>query len=206
MKKFLMIAVMAVAALTASAQQGEYFVTPHIGVGYGNLSNNGNLAGSNYTNAQIGADIEYMVGENFGISGGVDFLYAKSGEYIYQDNVNNYKSNAYVTYAFVNIPVLAQYHFGKFAVKAGVQPGFNVQSKYHEKEKLSSSTTTKDINLSEMCKKFALSVPVGVSYEFNIPIVLDLRCAIPVTKMYKSEYVDKNSSFLTVMLTAGYRF
>ena len=39
MKKFMILVVMAVAAITASAQKGEYFVTPHLNVGYGEMQN-----------------------------------------------------------------------------------------------------------------------------------------------------------------------
>lgn len=209
MKKLIMFAAMAVMALTASAQsQGDYRITPHAGIGYTNMSNVKALdenisSGIGYV---LGVDAEYMLTNNFGVSAGVDFLYSES-ESVEISSKHEYveatTGEYYLNTAYLNIPVLAQYHFGKFAVKAGVQPGFNLSAKFHEgvhgKEDVKD-----DIN------SFSLAVPVGVSYDFNIPLTLEARVAIPVTNQNKKDeyfnYKQKDSKFLTAMVTLGWRF
>ena len=74
-----------------------------------------------------------------------------------------------------------------FAIKAGVQPGFNVQKKEGD-EKL------------DDVKGFALSVPVGLSYEFA-NVVLDARYNWGLTKAFKEG--DSKHSYFTI--TLGYR-
>lgn len=201
-KNLFMIAAMAMATLTASAQSNYHF-TPHIGIGYTNMSNNevhhltiddkicdgfGLLAG---------AEFEYMVADKVGLSAGVDYLFSKTDEV--KITVGKLTTpNMHFTYSYLNIPVLVQYHMGKVAVKAGVQPTLCLSANYYE-DKVKSS-------LKDGMNTFSLSLPVGVSYEFNTPIVLDMRCAIPLTKQNKEKLPGGNFMFTTVMLTAGYRF
>lgn len=189
MKKFLMIAVMAVAALTASAQKGEYYITPHLGFGYLNMSNLGIEDMEGGIGANLGVDFEYMMSDKFGVSAGLDAFYGESDKY----------NEHYLSYGYLNIPVLAQYHFGGFAVKAGLQPAFLVEADEHCE---SHSESGKDA-----FNTFSLALPVGVSYSFKVPVTLDLRCAIPLTKQNKeSDPSFDDSKLTTVMLTVGYRF
>lgn len=211
MKKFFMIALMAVAALTASAQTGEIHITPHVGIGYANVSNlklpspiqiNPDKMKMNdfsdLTSYTLGAEVEYMVSDNFGVSGGLDYFLSKSGEV--SESTENYSFEAkdmYFTFSYLNIPLLAQYHFGQFAVKAGLQPGFKLAADYH---------SNGDKAKAEI-ESFSLSLPVGVSYQFNnSPIVMDLRCAIPLTKMNKNKFPEGDLKLTSVILSAGYRF
>lgn len=209
MKKFLMMAVMAVMALTASAQ-GDYRVTPHVGIGYTNMSNSKfyipspvglkdlDFDISNGFGAIVGVDCEYFLSENFGISGGVDFLYSKGDKEGYkQQGIDT--GNYYADYSFLNIPVLAQYHVGNFAFKAGLQPAFLLSADLHAGKEGKAS-------LKDDMKTFSLALPVGVSYDFNSPITLDLRCALPLTKQNDKSFFGKDNKFTAVTLMVGYRF
>jgi hypothetical protein len=82
------------------------------------------------------------------------------------------------------------------AVKLGVQPGFNVNSK--------SLIKTAVGNLSQQesdVKSVDFSIPVGLSYEFN-NFVIDGRYNFGLTKVYDGSD-SKNSVF---QITLGYRF
>lgn len=54
-------------------------------------------------------------------------------------------------------------------------------------------------------KKFDLSIPMGLSYEFR-NIVLDARYNFGLTKMFDMDKVDLNSKNLAFQLTLGYKF
>ncbi len=208
MKKYIMFAVMAVAAMTASAQS-KLRITPHVGVAYTNCSNsydyNYNVK-SNFGNGigfLAGAEAEYMVTDKVGVSLGADFLYSKSDEekvstYDERTGVNISTGDMYVTQSYINIPILAQYHFGSFAVKAGLQPTLNLAFDFHK--------AGGKVSMTDNVNKFTLALPVGVSYEFKSPVVLDLRCAIPLTKLNKDNIKGDNNKLTVVSLTAGYRF
>lgn len=198
-----MIAAMAAAAFTAQAQ--DIHVTPHLGIGYSHFYNMRD--GNNDANAfNVGADVEYMLNSKFGLSAGADLQYTMTEEHKWEGVTDWQNYNLY----HLNIPLLAQYHIGQFALKAGIQPALLLSANHKNG---SNKTSVKDD-----LQTFSLSLPVGVSYEFKkTPIVLDMRCAIPLTKQNKGEfYKDGNGGFvvgndgntkqITVMLTVGYRF
>lgn len=206
MKKFFMIAIMAVAALTANAQKGEVKFSAHAGAGYVNIANQEepSLVGagindySSAIGALLGAECEYMVSDKFGLSAGLDYLYAKTSEKS-QEGIEGKFDDMYYDFSYLNIPVLAQLHMGKFAVKAGLQPGFLLSADYHENGKTKSQTSG--------LNSFNLSLPVGVSLDCGASTTLDLRCAIPLTKMNKNDMANgKDVKMTTIMLSLGYRF
>lgn len=204
MKKIFMIAMMVVATLTANAQNqaaGTFSLMPHVGLGYGSMTNAGDF--DSYINAIGGAEAKYQISDVFGLSVGLDFQYTKSTSS--ESNAiwisDGYKTvkigtdeKTEPTFAYLNIPVLAQFNLGRhFGAKVGVQPGFLVGTD----------------NLGEYTKSdfksTSFSIPVGFSYTFNTPIVLDLRYNIPVTRMNDFE-MAKNVNLHIVSLTVGYRF
>lgn len=208
MKKFFMIAMMAVVTLTASAQKG-FHVTPHLGLGYGNMSNletpselleDGVNSFKDHFNYLVGVEGEYQFSNVFGLSLGADFLYAKSNSisqetYIHGLDIKH--NDMSYSFSYINVPVLAQFHFGGFGVKAGLQPAFLVGADYSENG--SSVSNTDHLNT------VSLSLPVGISYTFRVPLILDLRCAIPLTRQNKDD-LENNLKFTSVMLSLGYRF
>ena len=212
-----MIAAMMVATLGAVAQNevGQLTLQPKVGM---NISN---ITGSNL-NSKVGLvagfEAEYGVAKNFGVS--VAALYSMQGAK--KDLKANNGTSVDVKYNldYINIPVLAQYYIVPgLAVKAGVQFGFNVRNK------VKVGTTVAGYNLKDDCsmdefldvaralgesipsdakfKKFDLSIPVGLSYEYE-DFVLDARYNIGTSKLIKSDPDgSKNSVF---QLTIGYKF
>ena len=196
------MAVMAVAAFTASAQKGEFHVTPHISLGYGHMSDattiamNGSVDLNSNLLGGVGADLEYMISNSFGLSVGADYNYIRSTT----EKFGNH-DEIYATYSFLNVPVLAQYHFGEgFAFKAGFQPMFMLEAKAYAKDKSGSDSKS----FKDEFKKVAYAIPVGISYTFETPVTLDLRCNIPVGKM--NDFDGKDMKLLGITATVGYRF
>ena len=217
MKKIMMIAAMMVATLGAVAQNevGQLTLQPKVGM---NISK---ITGSNL-NSKVGLvagfEAEYGVAKNFGIS--LAALYSMQGAK--RDlKVNNGTSvDVKFNLDYINIPVLAQYYIVPgLAVKAGIQFGFNVRNK------VKVGTTVAGYNLKDDCsmdefldvaralgepipsdakfQKFDLSIPVGLSYEYE-DFVLDARYNIGTSKLIKSDPdSSKNSVF---QLTIGYKF
>lgn len=97
---------------------------------------------------------------------------------------------------YINIPLLANVYVAPgFAVKLGLQPGFNINSEYKAARGSSAVTTSVD------AKTVDLSIPIGVSYQFD-NVVIDGRYNWGLTKVYEnSDY--KNSVF---QITVGYKF
>ena len=66
-----------------------------------------------------------------------------------------------------------------------------------------------DTSCKDQFNKFDLSIPVGISYEFKVPIVIDLRYNIGLTKVNKVDNLFGNkgdSRSHTCTLTVGYKF
>ena len=99
---------------------------------------------------------------------------------------------------YINIPILAQFYAAKgFAIKAGIQPAFNVR---HKASYDGESADLKDAGIET--KSFNFSIPVGLSYEYQ-SFVLDARYNIGVTKLFKDADQGRNSTF---SITLGYKF
>ena len=212
-----MIAAMMVATLGAVAQNevGQLTLQPKVGM---NISK---ITGSNL-NSKVGLvagfEAEYGVAKNFGIS--LAALYSMQGAK--KDLKVNNGTSVDVKYNldYINIPVLAQYYIVPgLAVKAGIQFGFNVRNK------VKVGTTVAGYNLKDDCsmdefldmaralgesipsdakfQKFDLSIPVGLSYEYE-DFVLDARYNIGTSKLIKNDPdSSKNGVF---QLTIGYKF
>ena len=55
--------------------------------------------------------------------------------------------------------------------------------------------------------KFDIAIPIGLSYEFKFPLVIDLRYNIGLTKVNKNDTPDgKDYQNMQAALTLGYKF
>ena len=182
MKKMMMIAAMMIAAISANAQNevGQITLKPTVGI---NLANLTDLEDNKMRVGVVaGVEAEYGVAENFGVTAGL--FYSMQG--------CKYKDAETEKQDYINIPILAQYYvIPGLAIKAGVQPGFLVSAKYG------------DENIKDELKKFDLSIPVGISYEYE-SFVLDARYNIGLTKHNK--YGDRSNRNSIISFTLGYKF
>ena len=184
MKKFLVIAAMVLASATSFAQQaaGSFSVTPKVGLNIASLTDNKDS--DPRFGLAAGAEFMYQASDIVGVSFGA--IYSMQG--CKYDNVTTKLD-------YINIPVLANVYVAKgLAVKLGLQPGFNVNSSV--KSKGDGVTVDADVDV----KTVDLSIPIGLSYEFN-NFVIDGRYNWGVTKVAKHSDC-KNSVF---QFTIGYK-
>ena len=195
MKKIMMIAVMAVMCLTASAQNhrrdgGAITVQPMIGLSVGTWR--GETSGTTSTSNDarvglaIGAEGEYYTTTDW-LSISAAVKYEQLGWKI--KNVDTAKLD------YINIPVMANFYVAKgFALKVGLQPGFLVSAKEGS------------VNVKDNCKTFNLAIPIGLSYEFKNGITLDLRGGYSLTRVDKFDSDDFKYYTDGGSLTIGYKF
>ena len=185
MKKLFLIAAMMVATLSASAQNevGQWSIKPMAGV---NLATMTKTTDSKMrVGLAVGAELAVGAAENFEVSAGV--LYSMQGVKG-KDNLLGVNIDETIKLDYINIPILANLYITRgLAIKAGVQPGFNVTKKVN------------DLTLDE-AKGFAFSIPVGLSYEIA-GVVLDARYNWGLTKAIKE--LDYKHSYFTI--TLGYK-
>jgi hypothetical protein len=199
MRKILvMVAVAIMAVVNVSAQSaGSMFLKPMVG---GTLST---ITKADDTKMKLGlvggAEFGYYIADPFAVTVGV--LAAMQGS-AFKDN-QVYKDQS-TTLTYLNVPILANYYIvGGLAVKAGIQPGFLLSAKHKFSENYNGSWHDEEITGTDDMKKFDLSIPVGLSYEFA-DFVIDARYNFGLTKIYDNEHLDdyKNS---VIMLTIGYK-
>ena len=191
MKKFLVMAAMVLSSVGAFAQYqtGDITVQPKVGL---NISDYTDVDDSK-TRAGLaaGVEFEYHVSPLLGISAGA--IYSMQGCKGKDEGVDLTLKNDYI-----NIPILANVYVAQgLALKAGIQPGFKVNSSL--KAKVDGASVNKD--LEDTFKSFDFSIPVGISYEY-MNVCLDARYNIGVTKVLENAD-PKNTVF---QLTLGYKF
>ncbi len=194
MKKLLVMAALMLSSVGAFAQYsaGDITVQPKVGLNIADITD----ADGTKTRAGLaaGAELEYHVSPLLGISGGL--LYSMQGFKIKGDYEGF--DDVAVKNDYLNIPILANvYVVPGLALKAGVQPGFKVNSKFTAKK----DGTSASVDLKDAFKSFDFSIPVGVSYEY-MNFCLDARYNIGVTKIMDDSDC-RNSVF---QLTLGYKF
>ena len=190
MRKVIIMAVLMLSSVAAFAQRpvGSLTVQPKIGMNIANVTK------SDGTDSRIGlvagAELEYQLTDIFSISGGA--LYSQQGCELSEGGGTLTSKLDYI-----NIPLLANVYVVKnLAVKVGLQPAFNVNSK----QKASKGDASAQEGL-DGTKTFDCSIPVGLSYEYK-NFVIDGRYNFGLTKV--SKYSDcKNSVF---QITLGYKF
>ena len=189
MRKVIIMAVLMLSSVAAFAQRpvGSLTVQPKIGMNFATLTKADDS--ESRIGLVAGAELEYQLSDIFSISGGA--LYSQQGcEWSEDGSTRTNKLD------YINIPVLANVYVVKnLAVKVGLQPAFNVNSK--AKASQGDSSVQGSI---EGIKTFDFSIPIGLSYEYK-NIVIDGRYNFGLTKV--SKYADsKNSVF---QLTLGYK-
>ena len=217
MKKMMFFAAMMVATLSANAQNevGEVTLKPTVGMNIASMTKADNSKVR--PGLVVGAEAEFGVAENFGITAGV--LYSQQGvkgkDEVKVDisdlglGVGILDLQGKLTYKldYINIPILAQFYPVKgLALKAVIQPGFCVTKKVKIDGTASvgpglTEPFTEDVKLGDAVKDFAFAIPVGVSYEYE-SFVVDARYNIGVTKALK----DADSRHSVFSITLGYKF
>ena len=167
---------------------GSFTLQPKVGINIANITNNSDY-GKTRVDFAGGLEGEYQATDIFSLSAGL--MYSRQGFKTKDVNVAGYTiSGDSWKPSYLNIPVLANvYVVPGLAVKLGVQPGFMIDKDDAE-----------DVNT------FDLSIPVGLSYEYN-NFVLDGRYNWGVTKINKHSVKGLDDTRNSVFqITLGYKF
>lgn len=227
MKKIIMIAVavlMATVSANAQFKKGTWSIQPMVGNGMASVTNAGDLQigaasklDSEATGASlIGAEAEYQFADKFSAAAGLNYTSQGVGWEDFNNGSTKMKDMR-LELGYIKIPLVANFYFAKgLAFKAGIQFGFMISSKL----KFSTESQGMDIlgqkmdvdadftvDFKDPFETFDFSIPFGVSYQFNFPIVIDARYQLGLTKLNKASASgindNKNSVF---MVTVGYKF
>ena len=219
MKKFFMIAAMAVATLTANAQYraGTWSIQPKVGVtitSVTNLNNNigpiigaGRAESQTYVGATIGGEVEYQIDKQFSVAAGIGYIMQGKqwDDYV---NATGKAKDLKLELGYVNVPIVLNYQIFKgFAVKAGMQFAFLTNAKMKATEETTGRTESYSEDVKSQMSSFDFSIPVGASYEFSNHIIIDARYNIGVTKVNKESVAGYSDCHNSVLLaTVGYKF
>ena len=190
MKRFILVAAIMMASIAVFAQHepGSLTIQPRIGFSAADFNN------TQDTKARVGmvagAEFEYTVSNHLGLALGVNYS---------QQGAEQDKFDVTYDLDYLTVPIVANVYIVKgLALKAGVQPGFNINAKIK-------SDGVERADFKDAVKKFDISIPVGISYEFR-NFVVDARYNLGVTKIFDMDKVDLNSKNLAFQLAVGYKF
>ncbi len=189
MKKILFAAALLLSTLGVKAQEstGTFSIQPKVGMTLANITKGD---GDIKVGAIAGAEFEYQANPLVSISFGA--LYSMQGSK--NDDVK-------MNLDYINIPILANFYVAKgFALKAGIQPAFNVSSKV-KADGISVDWNKYFKDTEGEIKTFDFSIPVGASYQIS-DFVIDARYNFGLTKLTGLSD-SKNSVF---QITLGYKF
>lgn len=219
---------MMMAALTANAQYepGTFSIQPRLGFTAAMMTNMSNMEFSSDKTLDkqptvgviVGADMEYQLSPLVSLAAGLNWAQAGSGWENYKikgDGLTFEMKDPKIESSYLNIPVTANFYIWKgLALRTGVQMGFLTSAKMKVTQTLTgkmdginiNQNTELDESIKDDFNKFDLSIPVGVSWEFNNHLVLDARYNIGITKVNKDSEDDEDDSRNGVFsLTIGYK-
>ena len=198
MKKILVTvvaAMMAVVGLNAQHREGDLSIQPRVGVTFSTLTNTDDAKMK--VDIAYGVEFEDYITDQFSVAGGV--LFTNQGTKYSDDNstFNNY---------YCAVPLTANYYvLPGLALKAGLQPAYRVKTnlkvngqKYDLDKAMDILFKDTDVKMN----KFDLSIPVGLSYEYN-GLTLDARYNFGVTKLFSG--VDDTVRNQVITITLGYK-
>lgn len=198
MKKLLFMASLMMLSVGAFAQlaPGSLSVQPKVGLNIANLTSIDNA--DPRLGFTVGTELEYQITDMLSVSAAA--LYSMQGCKS-ESAFWIVKAKSTTKTDYLNIPIMANLYLTKgLAVKLGLQPGFNLSAKNKFEGSIAgyNGDTESDI---DGVKTFDLSLPIGLSYEFN-NIVIDGRYNLGLTKVFEDRD-PKNSVF---QITLGYKF
>jgi len=205
MKRRLLIVVaslLVVIGVEAQNTAGSLEIRPMAGLSLTGFRGQGAKDTNHQLGGLLGGEIEYRATTRLGLSGGV--LFSLQGCSIDNSGADEASCNL----AYLNVPLLLNYYItDKIAVKAGVQPGFLLESKVKAKQ----GKVTGEIKTNDMFKRFDLAIPMGVSFGFN-HFQIDARynlSLLNIAKEYTFDGVTYDAANLynsVVQVTLGYNF
>ena len=224
MKRIAVLIVLVTSTLVSMAQNksGTWSVIPHVGVSISSLLGGSGIyeVGDNMIvevkpHALLGfvggTDVMYQASDVVGLSAGLSFVQAGC-KFKDDKGKNSVVYNRNLRMNYVTMPFLIHsYLLPRFSVKAGIEPTLLVSAKSHEvqqsyevdKEGKKSNFHEDEftIDMKNGMRKFGLSIPVGVSYEYE-NVVLGALYHVGVFNIYKKGDSSRNSVF---EVSVGYK-
>jgi hypothetical protein len=201
MKKLLMMASLLLASLSGFAQleKGTWSLTPKAGVNFANMTN---WDDSEFrVGFNLGAEVEHALTSSSSLSFGAQ--YSQQGV---AESAGGY--DVVFKMDYINVPVTVSHYFSpKFAIFAGLQPGFLVDDAVkvsYGGESVTVSGIKKYMkNEGFDVSSFALSVPVGMAFTFG-QVKMDVKYAYELTNTLSQGSEKSRHSYFQV--TLGYKF
>ena len=188
-------ALMATVSVNAQHEEGDYSIQPRVGVTFSTFTNDDEAKMK--PSLTYGVEGEYYLIDKFSVAAGV--LFTNQGAKYSDDDItiNNY---------YCAVPITANYYvLPGLAIKAGLQPALRVKTnmkvdgkKYDMDRIVDFLFEGTDVKMN----KFDLSVPVGLSYEYQ-GVTLDARYNIGLTNIFSG--VDESMHNQVVVVTLGYK-
>ena len=200
--KHLLPIIVALMPLMSNAQSevGSLNIQPKIGLNIATMTAEDAKSRKAFA---AGVEAEYFVHQNVSLSAGA--IYSQQGfrdsKEIGITDMAAPDADCNLILNYINIPIMANlYASNGLAVKAGIQPGFLIRSKF----KLTADGTT--INADNFTRNFDLAIPLGVSYEFN-NLQFDIRYNIGITNATHDKYTESgDAKNRVVQISLGYKF
>ena len=202
-KKILSVVVLLATSLCVFAQNGvgQWSFMPKAGLNLATITNDSEA--KIRPALTVGGEFSYVASPKMALSFGA--MYSQQGcKAKFQGIDGTIKMD------YINIPVIACYRAtDKLALKVGLQPGFMI----NDKVKISGNGVSAEVGLEESYRsagldvtinKLDLSIPIGISYDFD-NVQLEFRYNAGLTNAMTAEggYSTKNSVF---QFTIGYKF
>lgn len=197
MKKILMIAVMAVATLTASAQAqepGTLAIMPKVGMNCSDISGASDYIKNKFGFA-AGAEFEYKFNDWFGLNAGL--TYQQQG-FSLKDGDDD------LTTEYIYVPVTAKFYLVKgLYLGAGAQIGYLTKAKFD------------DYDFKDQFNKVDVGLTSAIGYEFPFGLNLELRYYNSLTDVVKDVdpsystrhwWDDSMNKNRTLQVSVGYKF
>ena len=221
MKKLMTAACLLLLAAGAGAQNevGTWSVKPYAGVGPATMANMPNIPLTDDIALKkdflpgfvAGAEAEYQLTETFSLSAGLDFA-MQGGKWKDFERMNVQVKNTKLQLGYIQLPLMANWYVGEgLSLKAGVQFGMMVHA--HLKSYISGTVDGKpyhedvDERVMDDFHRLDISIPFGLSYEFDNHLVLEARYKLGLTLVDKSDEDSRGSMRNRVFtISFGYKF
>ena len=183
----------------AQLEKGAWYLTPKAGLNFANMTN---WDDSEFRiGFNVGAEAEHALNSKTSIAFGAQYS---------QQGVADSDGGVDVVFQmdYINVPVMVNHYFSpKFALFAGLQPGFLVN------DAVKVSNGSESVTVSGIKKymksegidvsSFALSVPVGMAFTFG-QVKMDVKYAYELTNTLSQGSEKSRHSYFQV--TLGYKF
>lgn len=225
MKRIITLAFLSAISLASFAQSkvGTWSVIPHVGVSIASLTHqSGGIEVGDNQSQEVkpqarpgftgGVDVMYQASDNIGLSIGLSYVQAGCKYKDVDDNGVIWHDH-YDRMDYISVPLLAHSYIAPgLSINVGVAPSFLIYGKYHagmqsydldaDGHRTNVQEAEIDQDIKKGLRKFALSIPVGISYEYE-NVVLDARYNVGMLNVYKHGLSARNKVF---EVSVGYKF